>query len=249
MDTVNLRDLVDDRLDAFNDLFLACSENHAPVGTVKVRHKPNPFIKEDIRDLMKERDYLHQRARKTGTKEYWRALRELRNRVKVALRELQREYHNQEIRKNKNNGGAIWKTIRSAPPNKTGRASFTKDKGTLASDFNHFFMSVGDKAARDFAELARSHGLSNLSSPFNFCPSQTHDKLFEFKAVSSEDVQKVIMAIPSNKAPGHDRIPLFVINDYLPQVLPTLTGQVNLSFASSAFPRAWKKSEVVPGAS
>lgn len=35
-DTVNLRDSVDDRLNAFNELFLACLENHAPLRTVKI---------------------------------------------------------------------------------------------------------------------------------------------------------------------------------------------------------------------
>ena len=78
-DTANLRDSVDDRLDAFNDLFLACLENNAPVRTVKIRHNRNPFISEDIRDLMKERDCLHQRTRKTGTKEDWKVFRELQN--------------------------------------------------------------------------------------------------------------------------------------------------------------------------
>ena len=129
-DTFNLRDSVDDRLDAFNDLFLACLENHAPVRTVKIRPKPNQFITEDIRDLMKERDCLQQRARKTGTKEDWKVFRELRNRVKVALREAEWEYYNLEICENKNNCGAIWKIIRSALPNKTGRARFTKDTDT-----------------------------------------------------------------------------------------------------------------------
>ena len=37
------------------------------------------------------------------------------------------------------------------------------------------------------------------------------------------------MAMPSNKAPGYDRIPFFVIKDCLPHVLPTLTALVNLS--------------------
>ena len=92
---------------------------------------------------------------------------------------------------------------------------------------------------------SQSHDLTNLSIPFNLCPSQTCDKLFEFKAVTSEDMRKVFMAMPSNKAPGYDRIPLLVIKDCLPHISPTLTGLVNLSFVCSAFPRAWKKSEVV----
>ena len=96
---------------------------------------------------MKERDCLHQRARKTGTKEDWKAFRELGNRVKVALREAELEYYNHEIRENKNNLGQFGKTIGSALPNKTGRASFTKDTDTLANEFNHFFISVGEEGS------------------------------------------------------------------------------------------------------
>ena len=44
---------VDNSLDAFNDLLLACLDYHTPIKTAKMRHKPNPFITEDIRDLMK----------------------------------------------------------------------------------------------------------------------------------------------------------------------------------------------------
>ena len=57
--TMNLIDeSVDNSLDAFNDLLLACLDDHAPIKTVKIRHKPNPFITADIRDLMKVRDRL-----------------------------------------------------------------------------------------------------------------------------------------------------------------------------------------------
>ena len=52
--------------------------------------------------------------------------------------------------------------------------------------------------------------------------------------------------MPSNKAPGYDRIPLFVIKDCLPYILPTLSRLINSSFACSEFPRAWKKSVIVP---
>ena len=44
---------------------------------------------------------------------------------------------------------------------------------------------------------------------------------------TSEDVRKVIVAMPSNKAPGYDRIPVFVIKDCLPYILPTLTALIN----------------------
>ena len=130
-DTMNLIDKsVDNRLDAFNNLLLACLDDHAPVKTVKIRHKPNPFITEDVRDLMKVRDHLHKRARRTGTREDWEAFKELRNRVKFVLRKAEREHYNHQICENKNDSGAMWKTICSALPNKSGRPSFSKDRCT-----------------------------------------------------------------------------------------------------------------------
>ena len=51
------------------------------------------------------------KSAKDGSKEDWKAFRELRNRVKVALREAEREYYVQEIHEKENNCGAIWKTI------------------------------------------------------------------------------------------------------------------------------------------
>ena len=60
---------------------------------------------------MKEGDCLHQRAWKTATKEDQKVFRELLNRLKVGLQEAEQEYYNHEIHENKNNCGAIWKTI------------------------------------------------------------------------------------------------------------------------------------------
>lgn len=131
----------------------------------------------------------------------------------------------------------MWKTICTALPNKSDCPSFTKDTDTLANEFNRFNRSA------DSAELACLHDLP--TTPVYL--GSTHcDELFDFKAITSEDVQKVIMAMPSNKAPGYDRIPVFVIKDCLSYVLPALTVLINSSFSNSVFPKAWKKLEVVP---
>ena len=68
-------------------------------------------------------------------REDWEVFKELRNRVKFVLRKAKREYYNQQIYENKNNSGGMWKTIRSALPNKSGRPSFTKDTDTVVNEF------------------------------------------------------------------------------------------------------------------
>ena len=59
-------------------------------------------------------------------------------------------------------------------------------------------------------------------------------------------MRKVILDMPTNKAPDFDKVPISVVKDCLEHILPTLTDLINHSFSSSVFPLAWKKSEVVP---
>ena len=104
--------------------------------------------------MMKEGDCLHQTVRKMGTKEDWKAFRELRNRVKVALREAEQEYSDQEIHEKENNCGAIWKTNEAlCQTRQVIQTSPKTQNDTLANEFNHFLKSVGEKAACDSANL------------------------------------------------------------------------------------------------
>ena len=53
------------------------------------------------------------------------------------------------------------------------------------------------------------------------------------------------MALPSDKAPGFDKVPMSIIKDALPCILPIVTDIVNCSLLTSVFPTAWKISEVI----
>ena len=49
-----------------------------------------------------------------------------------------------------------------------------------------------------------------------------------------------------NKAPGIDKVPIRVIKDSLPAILPSITSIINASFQLSTFPSRWKIAEVTP---
>ena len=69
--------------------------------------------------------------------------------------------------------------------------------------------------------------------------------------VSTDEDRRAVMSFSSNKAPGHDRVTMFVVKDALPRILPVPSDIVNQSLSSlivqsSVFPVAWKISEVIP---
>ena len=55
-----------DMVDRFNNRFLEDLDGHAPVKSVKVKHRYCPLVNEEIKVLMRDRDRLLKRARCTG---------------------------------------------------------------------------------------------------------------------------------------------------------------------------------------
>ena len=67
---------------------------------------------------------------------------------------------------------------------------------------------------------------------------------FTFNAVKCEQVQNIVTSLASGQAPGTDKIPILMIKDCLPALLPSLTSIINATFAFVTFPLAWKTVEV-----
>ena len=79
---VNCFDEVNDSLHAFNLLFNKVLHEHAPVRIIKLRGRPNPYIMDVIRELMKVRDYWQKIARRTGDPNAWMEYKNLKREVK-----------------------------------------------------------------------------------------------------------------------------------------------------------------------
>ena len=71
-------------------------------------------------------------------------------------------------------------------------------------------------------------------------------ELFVLHQVTENQVERVIRSLPSNKAPGMDKISSRILKDSLPSTLTTITHIVNNSFVTNTFARAWKTAEVTP---
>ena len=67
-----------------------------------------------------------------------------------------------------------------------------------------------------------------------------------FKAVTSEEIRRIVIRFSPNKASGWDKVTVNFIKDSLPFTLPIITNLVNSSLMTSVFLSAWKRSEVIP---
>lgn len=242
---IALIDDANEMLDQFNNSFLEVLEWHAPVKTVKIKHRRCPFVDSQIKECMRDRDRLLKRARCIGSSVDWEIYRVSRQLVKTRLRKAEEDYIKKEL-KGCQKTSSKWKVIRDFIPRreKTQRV-YTKDLKEVVDNFNNFFTSVGAKASEASKTLIDLHHLP-LSTDINARQEIFEWDMFQFHSVSTYEIHKIVMSFPSNKAPGYDRVSMSVIKDALPCILPILTDIVNRSLLSSVFPAAWKTSEVVP---
>ena len=231
-------------LDHFNEKFLHVMDTHAPVKTVKIKHRSCPFINTEIRDLMQYRNNLLKIARSTKSTTDWEIYRKFKKEVKSKLRDAEREYVRKEL-EHSHNINSKWKIIKNCIPRKESTQQiYTKDFKEVANEFNQFFTSVGRRASEVCASLIE---LYNLPAPSTIVsPAVTESQNFSFVPVSRAEVRRTIMAFQSNKAPGYDKVRMSTIKDALPCILPVVTDIINRSLQTSVFPSAWKISEVIP---
>ena len=64
--------------------------------------------------------------------------------------------------------------------------------------------------------------------------------------VSHEDVRKVLLSIPSNKACGPDNVSARIIKECVEELTAPITMLCRMSFEQGVFPTVWKQANVVP---
>lgn len=237
---------VNTELETFKDVLHSTLDVHAPLKTFKIRNRSCPYVTNEIKELMKSRDLHLRRFQLTRDEGDWVVYKEYRNNVKTKIKTAAKDHTLNEVREHKHNSRSLWKVINNIIPSKEKETQvYSKDPKIVVEDFNLFFTSVGRNAAATAESLAKDNNVA-LSNPLSNVISYPSDQLFNFQSVNCTEVQRIIMAMPSNKSPGPDQIGMRVIKDCLPIILGPLTHIINSSLMTSTFPDRWKISEVIP---
>ena len=230
-------DNVEDKLYTFNSLFTKILDQHAPLKTVKLRTRPTPFIDDNIRALMKTRNYRQKLARQTNDPAAWSGYKNFKREVKRELRIAQRNFVEDSISQNANDPNAMWKTIRSCIPKKSASTR-------VADRFNQFLTSVGETKNEKINLLANECGY--VPTQLTYSPEFPIAEQFTFTQVHYPDIERIVSSLATNKAPRIDKLPARVIKDSAPIIIPSITSIINTSLTTSTYPGDWKIAEVSP---
>ena len=71
-------------------------------------------------------------------------------------------------------------------------------------------------------------------------------KQFNLNTIGSGEIEHIISSMPSNKAPGIDKISISILKDCLAPILAAIMSIINTSSETCKFPTTWKLAEVTP---
>lgn len=227
---VQLLHTVDDKVNLFNVYLLSLYDRHAPLVTKRVTHPPSPWLTLDIRKLMRKRDRLYRRFKKTDNLTFLTRYKQLRNRVNQLIR-------NSKLRLAhtlcEETGRTLWKKLRVWSVGKKVKPLPSELDPDLLN--NHFCNSVPQ---------ADPLTVLNTVVELNLLPRPNFPE-FEFLPVNSTQVKQALLSIKSN-AEGCDGINIKLLKLIIEHILPSLTHIFNFSFSSGVFPDIWKHARIRP---
>ena len=220
----------------------------APIKTIQIRTKYAPWLSENTKQLLKERNTAQKVASSTRDPDHWRHYKHLRNTATAKMKQEKKSWETDKLSNPEHDCSTLWKNVKSflgwsnsGPPSQLfHNGHFVNTPAGLARTMNNFFLEkVQDLRQR--IPRVDTDPLSKMREVF-----RDRNCSFRFKPVKQEDVMKIISGLKNSKSSGVDYIDTATLKLVAREILPAITHIINLSISQGTFPTIWKHSKVIP---
>lgn len=249
-DIVCLEEDVDGAVESFNKLFFDVIDKHAPIRKSTVKTKPSPWIDQQLREAISQRNEAKIIASRSGLDSDILVYRKCRNFVVKLNRQKKSQYYKTAFEGCKNNSKQIWNTVHGL----LGKSSTT---APLSVEVNGVIKTKPVDIANYFADHFESK-VKNIRSGLNADASnkaltENVDKImrgknceFKLPTVSLEQIEKALSMLPENRSVGYDFIDNKLLKLATHYVAKPIKYIFELSLQQGKFPTEWKHAKVCP---
>lgn len=221
---------VNQKVILLNNIILDLFNKHAPLRTVRISKPKAPWLTDNVRGLMKNRDIALRKFRQSKCPNDFSFYKQLRNLTLSAIRAAKKEYITLV-----NSGGdsrRIWKVlgdfnVRNNPVKTIPTGLYTPDA------INDFFSSMF--STHTDPEIVEYYDTNEF----------TANSSFTFRMLTVREIHEIIHSMKSN-ATGLDNINAVLIKHCSPVIDPVITNIVNVCIETGCFPQSWKTSIIHP---
>ena len=234
-----IRDDVNTSVQNWLDLFLYCAESCVPHYETTIRPCDKPFMKSHIRTLMRKRDRLYIRYKKTLNENAYSEYKHYRNIVVSEVRKAKMEFDaniDNKICNGSISKSCWWKVCKSSlgmsklssggPLNANG--VLVTDDNCKANILNDFFVSQSKLVVTSTPPELEPTGTFHISSIIT----------------QPEDIYKILSQLDTSKACGPDGIGNKLLKEAAVPLAQPLSELFNFILSIGIFPEVWKTAQV-----
>ena len=245
-------DDLDEAAQNFQELFGSLLDKHAPIKVFQIRKHYVPYLSEEAKLLMEERDSLKEEATQTKDSDLMSEFKRKRNEVKDKVEEDMKDYNENEFDSTKSSN-YVWKsaykflgqTNNKAPSQIYHEGNLITSPEKLANAFNQIFL---DKVKK-IRQKAESQNIKiNPVQRLKMWLSQRLTPLSQFKVkvLTKAQLRKVIKRMKGGRSHGIDFIDSYSLKVSYPLIEDAILHLVNLSIRKQTFAKVWKVQLVMP---
>lgn len=229
------------------ETILSIASETIPNRIITIRNHDLPWITNEIKKLMRKRDRIRRKAKRTNNQNLWNTFKTYRNKVIDNLRAAKLKYHEnlcQKIKSNEFTNKDWWSLVKkvsnlSSKPNSINvlmnkNNELITDDIDKANHLNSYFASQSIIADND--KEIPSEG-TNLPR---------HDCFIDDVIITPTDVSDALKLLNVNKASGPDQLSPILLKEAINELSIPLHRLYNLSLATKTFPSFWKIAHIVP---
>lgn len=236
-------------LKEFMNVFMNIVNLHTPMKKFTVKSKSAPWIDEEIKGLMSERDEAKRVWVTSRSAEDKLTYCTLRNRVTKLNKAKKKEYYKQRISNAKHDGKQLWNTLNEIMGrNKNGCAPFVEANGEfltkpvdIANHFNNFFTSK--------VHTLRQNMHCTDSNTFNLITNEIMKNKkcsFKFQCVEEEEVKRLLESLPAYGTAGTDNLDSKILKLASNHISGPICHILNRCVLTGRYPGQWKEGKIIP---
>ena len=219
----------------WKNLYTDVLNKHAPIINIRLKGSTLPCMTNDLKCMIRQRDYLKAKAVKTGSKYLYQAFWQIRSRVFSLLKHLRKDYYTKKLDETKGDMKKTWTILKNAMNQNIKANSIEKvvirntgktDNAEIVEAFNEDFASVGQKLAAQIENIS-----NNPVDAINKA-----DTKFKFKSTEICQVIKIIKKLANRKAVGIHSLPNRSLKEGVELLAPSLCAIFNRAIYTQTYP-------------
>ena len=222
-----------------------------PIREFNFKKDKPAWLTHDLIELIKDKDHLLKKARKSKMDIDKINARQARNLVNSLIKRARSDYVKEQLDANRNDPKKFWEVIKSVFGDSNMKECLTLfddlDNPIEAHDtslfINNFFAQVGPNLAQHINESYGDELKQDRLDPVGYTGDY---EVFEWQPFTFEDVLKQVKTIQIHKASGFPLIASKIWKLVFIEFVEILTHILNCSMTSGLCPDRWKTGTIIP---